>query len=76
MGMIMEVNFNIHHYQTNDNCFVTLQEESETGGSLINLMEDGEDLGGDFGGSNEVMTAEENDSMQGEKQWSGIFSYH
>ena len=37
---------------------------------MINLMEDGEDLGGDFGGSNEVMTAEENDSMQGEKQWS------
>ena len=61
-------------YQTNDNCLVTLQEESETGGSLINLMEDGEDLGGDFGGSNEVMTAEENDSMQGEEKWSGIFS--
>ena len=75
MGMIMEVNFIIHHYQTNGNCFVTLQEESETGGSLINLMEDGEDLGGDSAGSNDVMTAEENDSMQGEKQWSGIFHW-
>ena len=35
-------------------------------------MESVEDLGGDFGGSNDVMT-EENDSMQG-KQQCGIFS--
>ena len=33
-------------------------------------MEDGEDLAGDFGGSNDVMTAEENDSMQGKQEWS------
>ena len=31
-------------------------------------MESVEDLGGDFGGSNDVMT-EENDSMQGKQQW-------
>ena len=37
---------------------------------MINLMEDGEDLAGDFGGSNDVMTAEENDSMQGKQEWS------
>ena len=37
-------------------------------------MEDGEDLAGDFGGSNDVMTAEENDSMQGEQQRSRIYN--
>ena len=40
------------------------------GGSLLNLMEDGEELGGDLGESstNLVMTEAESESIQGDQE--------